>query len=89
MNARALFHSARLKHGGRAQGRGTSTATFFITLVRTLSIVEINDEQLARYDALVEYLRQHGGTMHDASNATGLPVTYQAPHSPSSIGSRA
>ena len=49
-----------------------------VALARTLGIVEVNKEELDQYDTLLEYLRKKGGTIHAASKATGLPVTYQA-----------
>jgi len=40
--------------------------------------IELSDEKLAHYDALADYIRTHGGSLKDASRATGLPVNYQA-----------
>lgn len=40
--------------------------------------IQLSDEQLANYDALADYIRTHGGSLKNASLATGLPVNYQA-----------
>ncbi|WP_095203060.1 hypothetical protein [Mesorhizobium carmichaelinearum] len=48
-----------------------------LALIRTLAAVEIGGDQLARFDALIEYGRGRGVSLFEASKATGLPLTYQ------------
>ena len=49
-----------------------------VHLSGVVNSIELSDEQLAHYDALADYVRTHGGSLKDASRATGLPVNYQA-----------
>jgi hypothetical protein len=49
-----------------------------IHLSGVLNSIELSEEHLARYDVLADYIRAHGGSMKNASRATGVPVTYQA-----------
>jgi hypothetical protein len=48
-----------------------------LALVRAIALIDVNDSEIQRYDLLVTHMREHGGTLIEASAATGLEVTHQ------------
>jgi hypothetical protein len=48
-----------------------------LALIEALAVVEIDDDQLGRFDALIAHARGRGVPFFAASKAMDLPVTYQ------------